>query len=229
MNDGIIGDNPGVGLRPVNTYDRIDSQMFVLKQGDTDWNPSNGDGEGNKNIDYAERQQRFLQGYDFEASGGYQPFDLASLGPCGEYPYGFVGEEVAPCIVVKLNRIWDWVPEPIEEYDLDHLPYALKDHWVTQNDKNNIWINCDGRYAADKEALRYIEYFPSSRGLPIRYFPYLGYYYGNYHPPLVAIKISPANIGQLIHIECRAYYRGVRHDTKNKMGLVQFEVLFTED
>ena len=30
--------------------------------------------------------------------------------------------------------------------------------------------------------------------------------------------------GQLVHIECRAYYSGVRHDSKDKLGLVQFEV-----
>jgi len=46
----------------------------------------------------------------------------------------------------------------------------------------------------------------------------------------VAIKISPskANIGQLIHIECRAWFTGVIHNTKDKMGLVQFEVMITE-
>ena len=45
-----------------------------------------------------------------------------------------------------------------------------------------------------------------------------------YHSPLVAIQVAPKSQGQLVHMECRAYYRGVKHDKKDKLGLVQFEV-----
>ena len=38
------------------------------------------------------------------------------------------------------------------------------------------------------------------------------------------IQVEPKKRGQLVHVECRAYYRGVRHDKKDKLGLVQFEV-----
>ena len=51
-----------------------------------------------------------------------------------------------------------------------------------------------------------------------------------YHSPLVAIQVDLGKkdkidyMGQLVHMECRAYYRGVKHDKKDKLGLVQFEV-----
>ncbi len=32
--------------------------------------------------------------------------------------------------------------------------------------------------------------------------------------------------GQLIHMECRAWFHGVIHDTKDKLGLIQFELHF---
>merc|ERR1719167_631459 len=54
-----------------------------------------------------------------------------------------------------------------------------------------------------------------------QYFPFKG---GNYHSPLVAIKVTPKTDGQLLHVECRAWFDGVEHVTKDKMGLVQFEV-----
>ena len=38
------------------------------------------------------------------------------------------------------------------------------------------------------------------------------------------VQVDPATKGQLVHMECRAYYRGVKHDKKDKLGLVQFEV-----
>jgi len=219
-NMGLIGSNPGVGLRPANSHERIDSQMFVLNARDT------GEGGIGGNIEYAYRLQDFLSVYQSPATKPYHTFDLAKLGECGQFPYGFVGNEVSPCIFLKLNKIWDWYPEPINEDELKWNPYfpaALRDHWEQQKDKDNVWINCEGRFPADKEALGDIEYFPPSRGIPVRYFPFTG---GNYHSPLVAIKIRNAKVGQLIHMECRAYYQGVMHDTKNKMGLVQFEVLF---
>ena len=33
------------------------------------------------------------------------------------------------------------------------------------------------------------------------------------------------NPGQMVHIECRAWYEGVQHDKKHKAGLTQFEVM----
>merc|ERR1712172_185709 len=87
---------------------------------------------------------------------------------------------------------------------------------------------------ADKEAVEgdRLAYFPASRSIPISYFPYSGQRNQNqgpeedigYHSPLVAIQVEPKLMGQLVHMECRAYYRGVKHDKKDKLGLVQFEV-----
>jgi len=255
----LIGVNPGVGLRPRNNDKDIDSQMFVLRYGDTNDNPSEHEGEGVLNADYAARMKKFLKVYDnkkmhtifdtkTQKDKKYPEFDpITQLGQhCGKFPYGFVAklnnitneitEYEQPCIFVKLNAIWGWVPKA---YEVDaNTPAKLKAHLQTGKGKaagpNNVWIDCKGRYAADQEALEDgIEYFPESRGLPFKYFPYAGktkFENGtvelNYHSPLVAIKITPkaSSLGQLIHIECRAYYKGVKHVTKTKEGLVQFEV-----
>jgi len=118
--------------------------------------------------------------------------------------------------------------------DPDRFPQAVIDKYNANGaGKKDIIVNCDGRYAADKEALSNMQYFPSSQVISSDFFPYMG---GkeisgkNYHSPLVAIKITPTDqtIGQLIHVECRAYYFEVEHSTKDKMGLVQFEVLIKE-
>jgi sodium/potassium-transporting ATPase subunit beta len=237
----IIGVNPGVGLRPLNTDELIDSQMFILKHGDTNNVTSDDEGQGNLNIDYAARLQKFLKVYDTKATEPYKNFDVETeLGGCGKWPFGYIMDgdtQVEPCIFVKFNKIWDWEPTVIDianEEDLANLPTELQTHINDQDDKENVWVNCAGRYPADQEALKgQIEYFPKSRAIPKGYFPYTG---GlavsgkNYHSPLVAIKIkpTPATIGQLVHVECRAYFHGVKHDTKHKLGLVQFEVMITD-
>merc|ERR1712037_634303 len=101
---GLIGKNPGLGLRPRNTDERIDSQMFVLKKGDKNINPSEPSGEGDLNADPANPLFK-----------GYQKFDYKKvLGSCGGFPFGYVGETVKPCIFFKLNNIWGWEPKPVQ-------------------------------------------------------------------------------------------------------------------
>merc|ERR1712226_532451 len=131
--------------------------------------------------------------------GGYQKFDYkAVLGSCGDFPYGYVGEKVKPCIFFKLNNIWGWEPKPVQCGDktqiaadgepFDECPKTLTKHLES----------AAAREAKDKDIC--------------------------YHSPLVAIQVEPETAGQLVHMECRAYYRGVKHDKKDKLGLVQFEV-----
>jgi len=254
QDNSIIGVNPGVGLRPRNTDARIDSQMFVLRQYDTNVHESEHDGEGDLNADYVSRTTKFLENYDNKNMGNgsspYPVFDLATLGECNEANnYGYVVQDkepknkVEPCIFIKLNTIWGWTPKPYDcaaekgkgdESEGPCLP-EVEEHLKNQGaDVNkNVYINCRGRYAADQEALDGgLTYFPANRGLPISYFPYMGKGpNANYHAPLVAVKISPkeGHGGQLIHIECRAYYDGVKHVTKTKEGMVMFELQIKDD
>jgi len=255
---GLIGKKPGLGLRPRNTDEHIDSRMFILKGGDTNIHPSDLDGEGDLNADYAVRVNKFFTTYEKRPAPavpgpdpvnplfkGYQKFDYRrSLGECGDFPFGYIGEQVKPCIYLKMNNILGWKPEPVKCGDPDTIaedglpyddcPFTLRKHLASVAAKEagdqNIWIDCNGRESADKEALEgRISYWPASRAIPLTYFPYLGERNGvdkhvGYHPPLVAIQVDPREPGQLVHVECRAFYRGVNHHKKDNLDLVQFEV-----
>jgi len=254
MDSSLIGVNPGVGLRPRNADKLIDSQMFVLLNGDDNIYPSERLGEGIINADYAKRTEQFLKEYDLKEmhNPNYQPFDpKAELGVCGKFPYGYVVQNqtqedrdaglgvVAPCIFIKLNNIWDWTPEEYNPKDEPDTPKSFQDFLKTESATKgkkgpSVYIDCNGRYAADREALSDggLQYFPENRALPISYFPYKGkkrdpvtnVVTETYHSPLVAVKVKPKTPGQMVHIECRAYYKGVKQITKTKEGLVQFEV-----
>merc|ERR1712130_738627 len=108
-----------------------------------------------------------------------------------------------------------WTPNPVteEDFEANDWPESFHNHWKGQSDQQKIWVDCQGRNPADKEALSGMSYFP---------------FQGNkeeYHSPLVAVQFSDLPKGQLIHVECRSYYQGVRHETKSKTGLVTFEIL----
>jgi len=256
LEESIIGTNPGVGIRPSQSEKLVDSSMFVLKAGDSSRVPTKpGDGEGDKNIDYAIRTRNYMEKYQDTESmksctdgeeGEFTDhrsciFDLSVLGECSEFPYGYVaggdsseieGSRYAePCIFVKFNKIFDWVPRPIKSDNMtetladpkyDMMSDRLKSIIVKSSNRDFIWVDCFGRYAADKEAF-IVDYYPNNQGIPTKYFPFTG---GNYHAPLVAIKVkeNKDSWGQLQHVECRAWFDGVEHSTRDKAGLVQFEV-----
>jgi len=272
LKESIIGINPGLGVKPANQDQRIDSGMFILAyegKALTSTEPTKTKkremGEGDKNIDYAYRLQKFLEKGNYNnktelseecESGVYwhqQPkalknpgsakpcvFDLALLDECkpdekdaeSKKHFGYVkgtnDDYPNPCMILKFNRIFDWEPEPITEEDLKvdpyiHIPKDLQTK--IKDDPNHVWVECHGRNPADKELLDgNIKYYPSNQGINFKFFPYRGNKM-NYHTPLVAIKIrsNKAMEGRLMHIQCKAWFKGVKHNKKEKMGMVQFE------
>jgi len=243
----------GLLVRPQNSKARINSRMFMLKQGDTNIHPSQREGEGDLNADYVARTTRFLETYSDKYMGSrlndktgeeetYPVFDpRGMLGECGTKAnhYGYVvpardyGERVEPCVFIELNPVFGWTPEPYDcEAEENYYDSEACRHIKEQGEDavNNVYINCMGRNAADQEALEGgLTYYPANRGFPIAYFPFKGKgpeAGGNYHAPLVAVKISPreGHKGQLIHMECRAYYKGVKHNTETNEGIVTFEL-----
>ena len=80
----------------------------------------------------------------------------------------------------------------------------LIEHIKSQSDKNQIWVECQGEWATDKEALDgKIKYFPKSQGFPINYYPYLKQ--ENFKNPLVAVQFKNIERRWLIHIKCKAF------------------------
>lgn len=244
-----IGVNPGVGMRPAPTDKNIDSQMLYLNKSSDNMKETNDDGEGNLNIDYAVRMRNYIKkNYDQalepcddnrlrEKGEKACKFDFEMLGDCKDFPYGFVnpGENgfINPCIYLKFNKIYNWVPVPINKENLDDEKYKdtyadmtheMKEIIKNADNPDYIWLDCKGRFAADKERID-MTFFPANQGIPIKYFPFQG---GDYQPPLVAVRLNmnkpQSTTGQLIHVQCKAWFEGVIHNTRDKMGMVMFEV-----
>ncbi len=250
----IIGASPGVGMRPSQPDSTIDSSMLYLKMDANNEKPSK-DFESHTNVDWAERYRVVVNRYTNEtgtrpcSSGDYEyakpdqdpcAFDPAVLGDCNNFPYGYQmsgssGNVVEPCIMIKLNRIYGWKPEPYTEEDLDvvpederdAMPNEVKQH-VRDNDRQ-VYLFCRGENPYDREQLKgKIKYFPADGGIPFRFFPYTQAH-KPYHTPLVAVKFTDLQPEVLHHIECRAWFKGVRHSKKDRRGLVHLEIFLAKD
>lgn len=257
QDDGIIGSNPGLGMRPKQPDVTIDSSMLKLKGIAADETPSI-DFESASNIDWAKRYETYLKTYQNatqteDCSSGKPTnvengeascrFDTTVLGKCNDFPYGYqsVGtQRIQPCVLLKMNRIYGWEPqgdytaeelkEAVNNKD-DPMPEKIRDAFADASAPKRVYFDCDGENPADIEALRIngvnsMEYFPSHQGISVDYLPY-EHANVNYHTPLVAIRFNGDNIpaGQLVHVQCKLWAKGITHNKKDRLGLVRFELL----
>jgi sodium/potassium-transporting ATPase subunit beta len=116
--------------------------------------------------------------------------DINDFDKCtSKYAYGY--NNSAPCIFLKLNRIYGWKPDYYNDPDNlpEEMPQSLKDKIksLPESNRNQIWVTCYGENGADKEILGDIEYFPT-QGFPSYFYPYE--MTKGYVSPLVAVKFT---------------------------------------
>ncbi|XP_065202185.1 sodium/potassium-transporting ATPase subunit beta-1-like isoform X2 [Planococcus citri] len=117
------------------------------------------------------------------------PLDI--FGKCSKiHGYGYaIGK---PCVFIKLNRIYRWVPEYYKD-KLDtptNMPQNLQDKMdlLPEEQRKNVWVSCEGQSPHDKENIGPITYYPSIQGFPSYYYPYL--HVPDYMSPLVAVQFE---------------------------------------
>lgn len=151
--------------------------------------------------------------------------DVKNLGPCSP-EQGYSYNKSAPCIFLKINRIYGWLPEYYDDVsDLpEDMPTDLVDHIksLPPKERQQIWVSCRGLQQPDAEAVGPIDFFPS-RGFPSYYYPYTNL--PGYLSPLVAVHFARPTVKQSINIECRTWaknvnYRGGARDRQGSIHLV---------
>ncbi len=251
----IIGYNPGVGIRPSQPDISIDSSMIKLKINDRNKEASQ-DFESASNIDWAKRYEVFLERFNnltntVDCTGDEPPeevrdgtyacrFHTDILGDCARYPFGYIlpeaasdNDKVQPCVLLKINRIFGWQPEPYTDDDLDEevetpedqIPENVKE--LVKRNRQKLYLDCTGENPADKEALQAknaISYYPQDQGISFKYFPYTQTQ-RNYHNAVVAVQFNNLPPGQLVHVQCKLWSKGIKHYLRDRIGLVHFELL----
>lgn len=232
----IIGTNPGLGFRPSPPAQNIQSTLIWYKgTAEKDYKywvdslneflkdyeilgTSLGQGQNVQNCDYRH----------YPEHGQVCLVDYKSFGICNKENH-FNYHKSGPCIFLKLNRIYGWIPEYYNDTnDLPiKMPKQLRDHIynVSKIDRdmlNTVWVSCEGENPADLEYIGPINYYPI-QGFPGYYFPYENA--DGYLSPLVAVNIHRPKSGVLINIECKAWAKNIIHSRSEQTGSVHFEIL----
>ena len=249
-----IGTNPGLGYRPMKQESDPYSSLIWFRHG-----------AGGNWKDLKNNLDAFLEEYEpgYWANAGASQtkcqmdrpplnkdeaceFNKEWLSDQGsdikcisEEHYGYYHGK--PCILLKLNRIYGWMPVPyfnvtrVEEHPT--MPKDLRHHirktWedncrgrpeVEQRcpQLNMVWLHCDGETDPDKESIGSVSYTPW-RGFPAYFFPYwnqLGYL-----QPIVMVQLKNPMPGVLINIQCTAWADFIEHDGQKMRGSVHIEFL----
>lgn len=236
LKESLIGTNPGLGFRPLPPEDNVESTLIWYKGS----NPENfrtwtdaldeflapyktpgtvqGRGQSSHTCKYGADLPR----------GTVCNVEVASFAPCTqENKYNY--HRSAPCIFLKLNKIFGWIPQFYNDTSAlpDDMPDKLKTfikgkEAVNRLELNTIWVSCEGENPADIENVGNIRYYPT-QGFPGYFYPYENS--EGYLSPLVAVQFERPIGGTIINIECKAWAKNIKHDRHDRIGSVHFELL----
>jgi len=261
--NGVIGGNPGVGYRPKPPDANIESTLITFKHAaeedagtwkgwvnrlDTflqQYNTTEKDKKSKKKRGKKSdsKNQAVDCGFDIlKKDDDFKPgqnqfcsvnISEAMQGECQNATnYGF--PKGTPCILLKLNKIYDWEPIPYDSEDNadlpENAPKQLREYvkkWDTDfPDRigHMVWLSCEGENPADVENVGEISYYPYP-GIPAYYYPYRNQI--GYKSPIVFAHLKSPKKGVLIAVECKAWAQNIKHDeTKmDRVGSVHFELL----
>ncbi|XP_076331816.1 sodium/potassium-transporting ATPase subunit beta-like [Tachypleus tridentatus] len=224
LTSSLIGNSPGMGFRPRPPKENAaTSLIWITHNKKESWK------YWVKSLDefleaYQEKHQdehlsstcSFDQGPGKGKSCRY-PINLIPVNCTSAQSYGY--ETGHPCILIKLNKIYDWVPKP---FDNDSLPEDMPEDLKQNYDPRFVYISCAGENPADRENLGPISYYPT-QGIPNYYFPFTNL--PSYQSPFVFIHLEMPVKGVLINVECKGWAANMIYNRKDRLGSVHFEIL----
>lgn len=180
-----------------------------------------------------ELAEKRLKGFYCE----YNATEVLESTPCSEqnmFNY-FVNdtENYGPCVVLKVNKIFNWIPQA---YSVDSLPQAINISGISNATIDHVFIKCVGERGADMDALErtnLVYYSPVSGGDGLRttevgHVPFFYYPYRNeigYRQPLVFVHFKRVPRNRLINVLCRAYAANIdSEDYVNMRGMTRFKL-----
>jgi len=235
LGESRIGSNPGLGFRPRPRDENVESTLIWFKQGQSEQNwkhwtdnldkflepyeKANTDGSADRGAHIDQCENNKTVGDD-----KFCFFDIKNIDNNCTKGQNFGYKRGDPCVLIKLNRIYNWKPEQYGDEDIaqdKNIPDIVRNGYG-QGKKNVVYITCEGENPADKENIGPINYYPQA-GIDFKFFPFTNQ--PGYLSPFVFIHFLKPTPGVLINIECKAWAKNIKHDRMDREGSVHFELL----
>lgn len=238
LEESLIGTNPGLGFRPISEDTNEKSLIWYSSSDPSSVQKWTGlldkfleEYRNSSLLPNGGRNQQICN-YDKPAKAGHVcAVDVNDWGPCSpRQQYGF--NNSAPCIYIKLNRIYGWVPEYYNDTENlpSEMPPTLVNHIKSVNSSwlNTVWVSCEGANPHDNESIGWLDYYPESHGFPGYYYPYQNI--PSYLSPIVAVHFRRPERNKIINVNCRAWAKNIKFSTSKhgNTGMVHFELMIDE-
>ncbi|KAI0227565.1 Sodium/potassium-transporting ATPase subunit beta-1 [Lamellibrachia satsuma] len=213
--------SPGLGIRPYPDDVKYHSELSPLIEFKPD--------DKSSYKEHKESIAKYLKFYDgldkYKIKDCHKdvetecPVNLTRLGPCSGINDKTFGYSLGkPCVLLKLNRIYGWKPEPHKK-----SPFKfLRSNWS----KDRIGIHCqkyqvwgDGEKAANTSWT--VQLHPPD-GFPYDCFPFCDK--DKYASPLVMAQFSGLPVDKEIEIWCRAFAKNIQLHKRDRAGSVRFKL-----
>jgi sodium/potassium-transporting ATPase subunit beta len=137
------------------------------------------------------------------------------LGPQCTWQMDYGYDWGQPCVLLKLNKIFNWMPVP---YNSTNCPPELRGQCTGMH----VHVTCEGENPIDQENIGPFQFWPPT-GYPIYYYPYLNQ--EGYRAPLVMVKFLKPTNGVVINVWCKAWAQNIKHHRQDAQGSIHFELL----
>ncbi|XP_076232639.1 sodium/potassium-transporting ATPase subunit beta-2-like [Calliopsis andreniformis] len=238
LEESLIGTNPGLGFRPIS--ENTDERSLIWYSSSDPASVQKWTGLIDKFLaEYINstllpnggRNQQICN-YETPVKPGHVcAVEVNNWGPCSpDQQYGF--NNSAPCVFIKLNRIYGWEPEYYNDTKSlpSEMPATLVQHIKSANSswRNTVWVSCTGEDPHDNESIGELQYYPQAHGFPGFYYPYTNI--PDYLSPVVAVHFLRPARNRIINVECRAWAKNIKYkrSKKEKSGSVHFELMIDE-
>lgn len=150
-------------------------------------------------------------------------FSLKNLGDSCTYEKHYGYPEGKPCVLLKLNKVYNWSPVPLEN-GTEAWDVAVK-QLGDRIDSDYVGVSCAGEIDSDGDSIRNITYSPEL-GFSSMFFPY--HKQPGYLAPVVMAQFDVVP-GRLVMIWCRAWAKNIKQHRADRQGSVHFELLVDID
>jgi len=221
--------SPGLGFRPQPEVDK--NLIFVDKNSDdfTD-NLYVRSLDQYLNVYYWKndevKKKESGQEYQVQSTSSERKFSIRNPGECkNDTQYGF--SRTRPCVLVKMNKIVEFIPQPPLRHDKDALEAAK-----CPSKSGTVPVHCYGEYPADVDNIGPINYISEDGSnsncgtLKVDWFPYKGKYDREdvYQAPYIWVQFMKPKQNVLINVLCRVYGDNIDFDKKSGRALTRFQI-----